>query len=220
MKTTAIVPVFNEEKTIRNVLSTLNNSELIEEIVVVDDGSTDNSLEEIKSFEREMSKKLKVISLKKNLGKGDAVRIATKNLETDILFFCDGDLNNLNEEHIKQILEPFNHEKNIMSVGITQLYGKVGTFLYKNLLVSGERALPYSHFKKIRKDPLIEKYGLEPVMNYYCKRSNIPIHRYILKDVEGTLKSKKWKRGSYYLVKEIFEITFVMIKLKMRIFRY
>ncbi|MBW2105836.1 MAG: glycosyltransferase [Deltaproteobacteria bacterium] len=75
MKTTAIVPIFNEEKTIRNILFTLNNSELIDEIVVVDDSSTDNSLEEIKSFEREMSKKLKVISLKKNLGKGDAVRI-------------------------------------------------------------------------------------------------------------------------------------------------
>ena len=218
MKTTAIVPVFNEEKTIRNILFTLNNSELIDEIVVVDDGSTDNSLEEIKSFEREMSKKLKDISLKKNLGKGDAVRIATKNLETDILFFCDGDLTNLNEEHIKQILKPFNHEKNIMSVGITQLYGKVGTFLYKNLLLSGERALPYTHFKEIRRDPLIEKYGLEAVMNDYCKRNNILIHKYILKDVEGTLKSKKWNRGSYYLIKEIFEIIFVMIKLKMRIF--
>lgn len=220
MKTTAIVPVFNEEKTIKNILSSLNNSGLIEEIVVVDDGSTDNSLEEIKSFERKISKKLKIISLTKNLGKGDAVRIATKNLETDILFFCDGDLNNLNEEHIKQILEPFNHEKNIMSVGITQLYGKIGTLLYKNVLLSGERALPYSHFKKIRKNPLIEKYGLELIMNDYCKRNNIPIHRYILKDVGGTLKSKKWNRGSYYLIKEIFEITFVMMKLKMRIFRY
>ncbi|MBW2062178.1 MAG: glycosyltransferase [Deltaproteobacteria bacterium] len=218
MKTTALVPVFNEEKTIKNVLSTLNNSELIEEIVVVDDGSTDNSLEKVRIFKRETSKKLKVISLKENVGKGGAVKIATKDLKTEIIFFCDGDLNNFKEEHIRQILEPFNYDKNIMSIGITQLYGKVGTSLYRNLSLSGERALPYSHFMKIKENPLIEKWGLELVMNDYCKRNNIPIHRCILEDVEGTLKPKKWKRGNYYLIKEIFEITVIMIKLKMSFF--
>ena len=109
MGTTAIVPVFNEERTIKNLLSTLDNSVLIEEIVVVDDGSTDSSLEKIKRFEREILGKLEVISLRKNLGKAGAVRTATKHLKTDILFFCDGDLIDFKKEHIKQILKPFNY---------------------------------------------------------------------------------------------------------------
>jgi len=66
MKTTTIVPVFNEEKTIKKVLAVLNRSRLIDEIIVVNDASTDNSLNEIKKIK---SKKLRLISLKKNLGK-------------------------------------------------------------------------------------------------------------------------------------------------------
>ena len=84
MKITAIVPVFNEEKTIKNVLTTLIKSKIIDDIIVVNDASTDGSLKKIKSLK---SKKLKIISLKKNLGKSDAVKIAIKNLKTEILFF-------------------------------------------------------------------------------------------------------------------------------------
>ena len=91
MKVTAILPAFNEEKTIANVLTTLINSDLINEIIVVDDASTDNTLRIVQSFD---CKKLQIISLEKNVGKSDAVKIATINLETEILFFCDGDLHN------------------------------------------------------------------------------------------------------------------------------
>ena len=81
MKTTAIVPVFNEEKTIKKVLAVLDSSKLIDEIIVVNDASTDNSLNEIKKVK---SKKLRLISLRKNVGKSGAVKIAAKNLETDV----------------------------------------------------------------------------------------------------------------------------------------
>lgn len=116
MRTTAIVPVFNEERTIKNLLSTLDNSVLIEEMVVVDDGSTDSSLEKIKGFEREILGKLEVIFQRKNLGKAGAVRTATKHLKTDILFFCPGDLINFKKEHIKQILKPFNYDDFVKSL--------------------------------------------------------------------------------------------------------
>jgi molybdopterin-guanine dinucleotide biosynthesis protein A len=102
MRTTAIVPVFNEERTIKNLLSTLDNSVLIEEMVVV--------------FEREILGKLEVIFQRKNLGKAGAVRTATKHLKTDILFFCPGDLINFKKEHIKQILKPFNYDDFVKSL--------------------------------------------------------------------------------------------------------
>ena len=115
MKITAIIPVFNEEKTIKSILNVINGSELINEIIVVDDASNDNSLKKIKSVK---SKKLKIISLKKNLGKSDAVKVAAKNLRTDILLFCDADLIYLREEHINQILSPLEDGKVAMSAGL------------------------------------------------------------------------------------------------------
>ena len=104
----------------------MKKKQIIDEIIVVNDASTDKSLKKIKSFK---SKKLKVISLKKNFGKSDAIKIATKNLKTNILFFCDGDLINLKEVQVNQIIEPLKDGKIAMSVGLRD-YGLVGNFLY------------------------------------------------------------------------------------------
>jgi len=216
MKITTIVPVFNEEKTIKKVLTTLNNSKLIDEIRVVNDASTDNSLKKIKGIR---SKKLKIISLKKNLGKSGAVKVATKNLKTDILFFCDADLINFKGEHINQILKPLKDGKIAMSIGLRD-YGLIGNFLYKNgffPLVAGERALHYSIFRNVMKNPLMKEYGLEVVLNDYCKRNNIPIYKNVMYGLRQTLKPKKWKNGTCLLVKEMFQIFLVMLMLKIKI---
>ncbi|MCD6109218.1 glycosyltransferase [bacterium] len=214
MKVTAILPAFNEEKTIANVLTTLINSDLINEIIVVDDASTDNTLRIVQSFD---CKKLQIISLEKNVGKSDAVKIATINLETEILFFCDGDLHNFKEKHIKQILVPFKHETIAMSAGIRD-YGKVTYFLSKHIfpLITGERALHYSIFRKVRNNPLMKGYGLEVVLNNYCKMNKIPVYKSILKGLRQTNKPIKRKNGFYLLLKQSIEIIKIMLKLKFR----
>jgi len=218
MKITAIIPVFNEEKTIKSILNVINGSELINEIIVVDDASNDNSLKKIKSVK---SKKLKIISLKKNLGKSDAVKVAAKNLRTDILLFCDADLINLREEHINQILSPLKDEKVVMSAGLRD-YRLIGNFISKNFLplITGERALPYSIFKKTMKNPLMKDYGLEVVLNNYCKNNNIPIYKNIMKGLKQTVKPLKWKNGAYLLAKEMFQIFFTILMLKVKIKKY
>jgi len=216
MKTTAIVPVFNEEKTVKKVLTVLNNSDLVNDIIVVDDASSDDSLKKIKDVK---SNKLRLISLKKNLGKSGAVKLAAQNLKTDILLFCDADLVNLKEEHIGQIIGPLKDGKTAMSVGLRD-YGLIGNFLYKNgffPLIAGERALSYSIFKNTIKNPFMKGYGLEPVLNYYCKENKIPVHKNIMKGLKQTLKPKKWKHGAYLLAKEMFHIFSIILMLKMKI---
>ena len=50
-KVTAIVPVYNEEKTIKGVLEVLSSSKDIDEILVIDDGSTDKTPDIIKRLQ-------------------------------------------------------------------------------------------------------------------------------------------------------------------------
>ena len=212
MKTAAILPIFNEEKTVANVLSVLLKAEQLDEVIVVDDGSTDNSLNIIKSFQ---SDKLKIIHLRENLGKSNAVKIAVKKTTADILLFCDGDLHNFTIQHINQLLEPLKKGEYLMTVGIRDR-GIIHNVFAKRFgpLLSGERALPKKIFTEVIKHPLMKGYAMELVLNDYCAKNNIPIKRVILKGVRQTMKPYKNKNGVMLLAKEIFELALVFIKLK------
>ena len=80
MKVTALIPVYNEEKTITGVLQVLKEDPLVDEILVIDDGSTDNSA----ALARSMG--VQVISLEKNQGKGAALECGIE--PTGISIYC------------------------------------------------------------------------------------------------------------------------------------
>lgn len=91
MKLSIIIPVFNEEKTIRRALNKVLAQTLVQEIIVVDDGSRDktqNVLREIKS----QNSKVKIIIHPKNLGKGAAVRTGISKATGDYVLIQDADL--------------------------------------------------------------------------------------------------------------------------------
>ena len=97
-----IVPVFNEEKTVFKVIKTLLKSSLIDEVICVNDGSTDESLSILKRFRD----KIILIGLSKNQGKGFALAEGIKKAKSEIVVFIDADLTTLSDNHIKTFLEP------------------------------------------------------------------------------------------------------------------
>ncbi|NUN11515.1 HAD-IB family phosphatase [Candidatus Micrarchaeota archaeon] len=99
-KVTAIIPAFNEQKTISLILKVLNKTTDIDEILVIDDGSTDNTSAIASSFGA------RVIKHKKNLGKGAAIKTGVENAKHEILVFFDGDLENFNTTKVEALLEP------------------------------------------------------------------------------------------------------------------
>ena len=93
MKLSIIVPVFNEEKTIEKVLQTLASLTLPppaggwdKEIIVIDDGSWDNSKKIIEKYE------VRLISHEKNFGKGAAIKTALEYAASDAIIIQDADL--------------------------------------------------------------------------------------------------------------------------------
>ena len=98
----AIVPVFNEEKTIAKVVKTLLKSNLIDEVICINDGSTDKSLAILKKFKD----KIRLFDLRKNHGKGFALAVGIKKAKGEVVTFIDADLITLSDNHIKTLLEP------------------------------------------------------------------------------------------------------------------
>lgn len=103
MRLSIIVPVFNEENTIKKILQKVKAEKIPnveKEIIVVDDGSTDKTAEILKK-----TKDVNLIFHKKNLGKGTAVRTGIKESNGDYIIIQDADLE-YDPTYIKHLLKP------------------------------------------------------------------------------------------------------------------
>ncbi len=98
----AIVPVFNEEKTVAGVIEVLLKNPLINEVICINDGSTDKSLEILKKF----SNSIQLIDFEKNRGKSYALVEGIKRSKGEIVTFIDADLTNLSDNHLKTLFGP------------------------------------------------------------------------------------------------------------------
>jgi glycosyltransferase involved in cell wall biosynthesis len=91
MTLSVIVPVYNEELRVVEALTTLLECDFVDEVVVVDDGSTDNSRALIEECVVRYSK-LRLISLNVNHGKGKAIRTALEYCTKEVIAIHDADL--------------------------------------------------------------------------------------------------------------------------------
>lgn len=107
-KLSIIIPVYNEERTIRELLTRVENARVpgwLKEIIVVDDGSTDNTKTILKSWRN----KARIIFKEKNEGKGSAVTAGLKHATGDMVLLQDADLEYSPDDYMT-LLKPFENE--------------------------------------------------------------------------------------------------------------
>jgi len=113
VKLSVIIPVYNEENNIQEVLKAVNKVSLDKEIIVVDDASTDTSLKLLKKIKQP---NLKVIHHSRNQGKGAAIRTGIKNATGDIILIQDADLEYEPNDY-KKLLKPIMQGKAEITFG-------------------------------------------------------------------------------------------------------
>lgn len=118
---TVVIPAFNEEKTITDTIRALKKRPEVDNILVVNDGSSDNTSALARQEEVE------VLDLPSNRGKGAAMNSALEHINTDIIAFVDGDLGSAAGE-VHKILAPVLEGKTDLCIAAFPAPTKKGGF--------------------------------------------------------------------------------------------
>lgn len=185
MAVTVIIPAYNEEKAIGEVLSAVKSVRLIDNILVVSDGSTDSTAEIAKNFH------VNVLELARNMGKGGAMKAGLDNSSGDIILFLDADLIGLTGEHVSKLIEPVYSDRADMSIGIfkggrfaTDLAQKVSPYL------SGQRAVKRTVLNCLPGLDVL-KFGVEVALTKYIMKNGIKVEEVELWGMSHYTKEEK-----------------------------
>ncbi len=215
MKIAAIIPAFNEEKTIADVIRAAQETDYINEIIVVNDGSFDNTERIAKNCG------VKVISLKTNQGKSGALEEGVRSTDAPILVFIDADIINLSSEHLEELIRPLLEEKFDMAVGTIDRsnLGRFFSWLFEKTEspFAGTRALRREFWERIPKK-YKKEYYIESVLTYFAKKYSLRVKPIVLYGTKHIIKEKKYGvwQGIRERAKMFWQIFLINIILRIR----
>lgn len=212
MKVAAIVPAYNEAPRIERVLGVLMQCPALHEILVVNDGSLDDTATVALQFAQRHTSpdapQVRVINLPVNRGKGGAMFAGATATDAEVIAFFDADLIGLKPSHVERILKPVLEGEGAMSIGVFR-GGRLSTDMAQILVpyISGQRALLRDLFIEI---PGIERTrsGVEIALTLHFRRHRYPVVMVTVEGVTHTMKEEKlgWARGVWARAKMYAEI--------------
>ena len=128
-KVSVIIPAYNEEETVAKVVGVVKKAAYVDEIIVVNDGSSDQTESEA------IKAGAKVINHETNKGKGEALKTGYKQSECDIIAFIDADIRNLTSAKVESMIKPILEGKtDITKTKFSRASGRVTELTAKPLL--------------------------------------------------------------------------------------
>lgn len=126
------IPAFNEEKNIKHLIKSIlkqkTSNFVLKNIIVVSDGSTDNTNNEVKSIK---SKKLKLVTGKKRLGKRLRINFLLRSFSSDVILLLDADITLENDSVLTKHVEKFLQNPKVMLVSSNSHPSKPSGFIEK-----------------------------------------------------------------------------------------
>lgn len=133
-----IIPAYNEENKIKATIEGIKDIQCIDDIIIVDDGSTDNTFKIASSYDC-----VKSLKLDKNMGKGFALNYGLKMAmqNSDIIGFLDADLGETSRDIEKLIYPVLNDECDVTIAKFPPAKKKGGFGIVKKLAKNGVKML-------------------------------------------------------------------------------
>jgi glycosyltransferase involved in cell wall biosynthesis len=217
-----IMPVYNEADTVWEAVRRVQGMDVVKEVIVIDDGSTDGSREILNSLEAETRKdndppnELKVIYQPVNRGKGAAIRSAISQVTGDMIIIQDADLE-YDPQDYKNLLDPILSGKADVVYG-TRFYGggphRVLFFwhylgnqvltLFSNFLTNLNLSDMEVGYKAFRAESLksisikSNRFGFEPEITVKIAKKGLRVYEVPISYYGRTYKEGKkitWKDG-------------------------
>ncbi|MGE5396894.1 MAG: glycosyltransferase family 2 protein [Chitinophagales bacterium] len=176
MKIVALVPAYNEEKRIKETLAAIQTIAQIDDILVINDGSTDRTSKIAQACGA------RVLELEGNVGKGEALNRGARAVEADIVLLLDADLGSSAAQGDKLLVPLLSNQADLTIARFPPARKKGGFGLVKGLAtraiareglrvespLSGQRAMS----KKVLDDvlPFHSGYGIEVGMTIRALR--------------------------------------------------
>jgi glycosyltransferase involved in cell wall biosynthesis len=205
----AIVPAYNESERIGTVLDTLTTYKGFSEVIVVDDGSTDDTARVAQQYP------VKYVRNCINSGKGFSMNKAVRLSRNNVIFFCDADVNGLTHDIIDAITAPVCRGETEMMIGMRNRKIYYLKFILAFIpLLGGERALTKnlwtmlpSYFK--------HRFRIEAGLNFYAKYYGKGFKYLVFLGLRQTIKEKKY--GLVNGVKQRIGMFYDIIRAQLRL---
>jgi len=187
VKTSVIIPAYNEAERIKSVLQAVDSAENTIELIVVNDGSTDNTSEVVEESEVDLT----LLELKNNTGKANALARGIDEASHSSLMFVDADLKGLESEHIDDMINTYGEGSWDMVIGVFHK-GRLNTDLSQKISphLSGQRVLSRSLWNKLNKSAA-EEFGVEMALTKLSLRENLDTTKVKLTGVTHVMKEEK-----------------------------
>ena len=214
-----VIPVFNEEKTIEEIFNKVYENELVSEIIIVDDFSSDESFDIIRKVVKNKGKnqkpKLVISRNSKNIGKGGTLKSGFKLATSDVIVVQDADLE-YDPKDYNDLLKPIAEDKADVVYGsrfiggphrVLYFWHYIGNktlTLLSNIFTNLNLTDMETCYKMFRKDILktinlkSNRFGFEPEFTAKIAKANLRIYELPISYYGRTYKDGKkitWKDG-------------------------
>lgn len=217
-----IIPVFNEKKTIKEIIRRVQKLKIKKEIIIVDDFSTDGTREIIKKLK---SKNTKMIFLNRNHGKGYAIREGLKYTKGKIIIIQDADLE-YNPKDYYKLIAPLISKKSKIVYGTRfpkgrKIKGISPIFLLGNKILTFTANLLYSTnitdeatCYKVFDFRLIKSLNLKSKRFEFCPEVTAKLRKkgYKILEVPISYNPRAKKEGKKIKWKDGFNAIYTLIK--------
>lgn len=222
MKLTVIIPAYNEKNTIQEIVRRVLATKLVDEIIIVDDGSTDGTRVLIATLDGKDN--VKVIFHEKNQGKGAAVNTGISAATGDVLMIQDADLEYDPREY-PNLMKPIEEGLADVVYGsrflgaphrailfwnmvANKLLTLMTNILYNNILTDMETG--YKVFKReVVADMKIhaKRFDFEPEFTAKILKKNVRVF-----EVPITFNPRDYSEGKKIKMKDAFEAVWTLLK--------